>query len=109
MTIVHHRCAESIWNLRPGQSLCEGAPQQPLQPSSQICIIKRTLIIMISDTQDNSNGNFNMETEKSLPTKRKEKSDGFTTPPSKKISKFNDIQPNFQIDLANKFNVLSHY
>ncbi|GFY71114.1 hypothetical protein TNIN_366911 [Trichonephila inaurata madagascariensis] len=48
-----------------------------------------------------------METENSHPTKRKEKSDGFTTPPSSKISKFNDVQPNFQIDLANKFNTLS--
>ncbi|GFT31522.1 hypothetical protein TNCV_609211 [Trichonephila clavipes] len=41
------------------------------------------------------------------PTKRKEKSDDFTTSPSSKISKFNDIQPNFQIELANRFNVLS--
>ncbi|GFY72692.1 hypothetical protein TNIN_289001 [Trichonephila inaurata madagascariensis] len=48
-----------------------------------------------------------METENSHPTKRKEKSDGFTTPPSRKISKFNDVQPNFQIDLTNKCNTLS--
>ncbi|GFS40295.1 hypothetical protein TNIN_357101 [Trichonephila inaurata madagascariensis] len=65
-----------------------------------------TPIITISDTQDNSN-DFIMETKNSHPTKRKEKSDGFTRPPSRKISKFNDIQPNFQIDLANKFNTLS--
>ncbi|GFY38121.1 hypothetical protein TNIN_80611 [Trichonephila inaurata madagascariensis] len=55
---------------------------------------------------DNSN-DFIMETENSHPTKRKEKSDGFTTPPSRKISKFNDVQPNFQIDLTNKCNTLS--
>ncbi|GFY40625.1 hypothetical protein TNIN_359511, partial [Trichonephila inaurata madagascariensis] len=48
-----------------------------------------------------------METENSHTTKRKEKSDGFTTPPSSKISKLNNVQPNFQIDLANKFNTLS--
>ncbi|GFS46792.1 hypothetical protein TNIN_95521 [Trichonephila inaurata madagascariensis] len=25
------RCTESLWNLRPGQSLCEGAPEQTLR------------------------------------------------------------------------------
>ncbi|GFW70908.1 PRE_C2HC domain-containing protein [Trichonephila clavipes] len=50
-----------------------------------------------------------METGKSLSTKRKEKSDGFTNPPHSKVSKINDIynQLNFQIELANKFSVLS--
>ncbi|GFW14294.1 hypothetical protein TNCV_1365491 [Trichonephila clavipes] len=39
--------------------------------------------IMILDNvnnENNCNNDINMETEKSLPTKRKEKSDGFTTP-----------------------------
>ncbi|GFY46890.1 hypothetical protein TNIN_127651 [Trichonephila inaurata madagascariensis] len=66
-----------------------------------------TPIITISDTQDISNANLNMETEKTLPTKRKEKSDGLTMPPSSKICKFNYIQPNFQIDFASRFNVFS--
>ncbi|GFS56484.1 hypothetical protein TNIN_349441 [Trichonephila inaurata madagascariensis] len=50
-----------------------------------------------------------METEKSLATKRKEKYDGFTTTPLSKVSKINekDNQLNFQIELANKFTVLS--
>ncbi|GFX55633.1 hypothetical protein TNCV_269211 [Trichonephila clavipes] len=95
---VHHRCAENLWNLRPGQSLCEGALLQPLR-------VHRSA--SSDDTENNCSYNFNLETEKSLPTKRKEKSDGFTTPPSSKISKFNDIQPNFQIELANRFKVLS--
>ncbi|GFY06804.1 hypothetical protein TNCV_482091 [Trichonephila clavipes] len=30
-TTIYHRCAESLWKLRPGQSLCERAPQQPLR------------------------------------------------------------------------------
>ncbi|GFY58599.1 hypothetical protein TNIN_487371 [Trichonephila inaurata madagascariensis] len=130
-TTVYHRYAGSLWNLRPGQSLCEGAPQQTLRVhrsasssgkcefsslSLSPCVIDgcphhdipaSIPIINISGTQDNSNDNFIMKTEKSLTTKRKEKSDGLITPPSSKISKFNDIQPNFQIELANKFNVLS--
>ncbi|GFY56070.1 hypothetical protein TNIN_347431 [Trichonephila inaurata madagascariensis] len=30
-TTVDHRCAENLWILRPGQSLYEGTPQQPLR------------------------------------------------------------------------------
>ncbi|GFY06798.1 hypothetical protein TNCV_482051 [Trichonephila clavipes] len=30
-TTIYHRCAESLWKLRPGQSFCERAPQQPLR------------------------------------------------------------------------------
>ncbi|GFX54326.1 hypothetical protein TNCV_3824251 [Trichonephila clavipes] len=54
-------------------------------------------------TENNCNNYINMETEKYLPSEH----EGFTMPPSSKISKFNDNQPNFQIQLANRFNVLS--
>ncbi|GFY36810.1 PRE_C2HC domain-containing protein [Trichonephila clavipes] len=47
-----------------------------------------------------------METKTSLLTKRKERSDGFTTPPHSTINDI-DNQLNFQIELANKFSVLS--
>ncbi|GFS37385.1 hypothetical protein TNIN_240311 [Trichonephila inaurata madagascariensis] len=126
---VHHRCAESLWNLRDPDNpyvkellnnLYEFTDlhHQAVSEFSSLspCIINgchhhdfsaSTPIITISDTKDNSNDNFNMKTEKSLPTKRKEKSDDFTTPPSSKICKFKDIQPNFQIEFANRFNVLS--
>ncbi|GFW35034.1 hypothetical protein TNCV_5066001 [Trichonephila clavipes] len=96
-TDLHHQAVSEFSSLSP--CVIDGCPHHDFPTS--------TPIITISDTQDNSNDNFNMETEKSLPTKRKEKSDGFTTPPSSKISKLNDIQPNFQIELANRFNVLS--
>ncbi|GFS64731.1 hypothetical protein TNIN_82551 [Trichonephila inaurata madagascariensis] len=69
----------------------DGCPHHDLPAS--------TPITTISNTQDNSN-DFIMETENSHPTKRKEKSDGFTIPPSNKISKLNNVHPNFQIDLA---------
>ncbi|GFS38995.1 hypothetical protein TNIN_404091 [Trichonephila inaurata madagascariensis] len=95
-TDLHHQAVSEYSSLSP--CVIDGCPHHDFPASIPI--------ITISDTQDNSN-DFIMETENSHPTKRKENSDGFTTPPSSKISKFNDIQPNFQIDLANKFNILS--
>ncbi|GFY74148.1 hypothetical protein TNIN_60591 [Trichonephila inaurata madagascariensis] len=95
-TDLHHQAVSEYSSLSP--CVIDGCPHHDLPAS--------TPITTISDTQDNSN-DFIMETENSHPIKRKEKSDGFTTPPSSKISKFNDAQPNFQIDLANKFNTLS--
>ncbi|GFY70924.1 hypothetical protein TNIN_260741 [Trichonephila inaurata madagascariensis] len=96
-TDLHHQAVSEYSSLSP--CAIDGYPHIDFPAS--------TPIITISDTQDNSNDDFIMEIENSLPTKRKEKSDGFTTPPSIKISKFNDIQPNFQIELANKFNILT--
>ncbi|GFY67338.1 uncharacterized protein TNIN_162681 [Trichonephila inaurata madagascariensis] len=95
-TDLHHQAVSEYSSLSP--CVIDGCPHHDLPAS--------TPIITILDTQNNSN-DFIMEIENSHPTKRKEKSDGFTTPPSSKISKFNDVQPNFQIDLANKFNTLS--
>ncbi|GFY75917.1 retrovirus-related Pol polyprotein from transposon 17.6 [Trichonephila inaurata madagascariensis] len=91
-TDLHHQAVSEYSSLSP--CVIDGCPHHDFPTS--------TPIITISDTQDNSNG-FIMETENSHPTKRKEK----RTPPSSKISKFNDIQPNFQIELASKFNTLS--
>ncbi|GFY56215.1 hypothetical protein TNIN_51311 [Trichonephila inaurata madagascariensis] len=94
-TDLHHQAVSEYSSLSP--CVIDGCPHHDLPAS--------TPITTISDTHDNND--FIMETENSHPTKRKEKSDGFTTPPSSKISKFNNAQPNFQIDLANKFNTLS--
>ncbi|GFW91890.1 hypothetical protein TNCV_4080501 [Trichonephila clavipes] len=74
--------------------------------------LSRTPLKKILDkvnNENNCNNDINMETKKSLPTKSKEKSDGFTTPPNSKSSKLNKIdnQLNFQIELGNKFSVLS--
>ncbi|GFY46535.1 hypothetical protein TNIN_407451 [Trichonephila inaurata madagascariensis] len=93
-TDLHHQAVSEYSSLSPWA--IDGCPHHDFPAS--------TPITTISDTQDNSNG-FIMDTENSHPTKRKENSDGFTTPPSCKISKFNDIQLNFRIDLANKFNI----
>ncbi|GFY79745.1 hypothetical protein TNIN_12351 [Trichonephila inaurata madagascariensis] len=92
----HHQAVSEYSSLSP--CVIDGCPHHDFHAS--------TPIITISDTQDISN-DFYMETENSHPSERKEKFDGFTTPPSSKISKFNDIQPNFQINLAKKFNILS--
>ncbi|GFS71060.1 hypothetical protein TNCV_1585301 [Trichonephila clavipes] len=91
-TVLHHQSVNEFSCLSP--CMINGCPHHDFSAS--------TPITTISD--NNSNDNLNMETEKSLPTKRKEKSDDFTTPPSSKISKFNDIQPtsfklSLQIDL----------
>ncbi|GFY60424.1 hypothetical protein TNIN_380011 [Trichonephila inaurata madagascariensis] len=96
-TDLHPQAISDFSSLSP--SIIDGCPHHDFLAS--------TPITTISDTQNNSNDNFNMETKDSLPNKHKEKSDRFTTHPSSKISKFNDIQPNFQIKLANRLNVLS--
>ncbi|GFS47484.1 hypothetical protein TNIN_189651 [Trichonephila inaurata madagascariensis] len=93
---LHHQAVSEYNSLSP--CVIDGCPHHYFPAS--------TPIITISDTPDNSN-DFIMETENSHPTKCKEKSDGLLKPPSSKISNFNDIQPNFRIDLANKFNILS--
>ncbi|GFX08061.1 hypothetical protein TNCV_1237401 [Trichonephila clavipes] len=46
-----------------------------------------------------------------IPTKRKENSEGFTSPPSRKLTKStlsNSQDLNFKLDLTNKFNALEN-
>ncbi|GFV03915.1 hypothetical protein TNCV_4227221 [Trichonephila clavipes] len=101
-TDLHHQVVSEFSSFSPCS--INGCPHQDY-PSS-------TPSIMILDNvnnENNCNNDINMETEKSLPTKSKEKSNGFIMPPHSKVSKINDIdnQSNFQIELVNKFSVLS--